>query len=553
MVDDSTLAAGPEASQPVNASSDDRSAVEEKKMTTPADRPFLLSQLIPAAAERDAEATALSDGTDRISYRALEGRVGRLSAALQDRGVRDGDRVVIHAPKSIDSFVAMHAAMRAGGIAVPVNPRLGGRAIADIVGSIEPAAAVLHPTTAGRWPAETRVAVTVGTGLAHSTDHLSWDEVEAGDARGPANRAGADPAYMITTSGSTGTPKSIVHTHRSGLRYAELAAECYDLGAGDVMANVAPFHFDQSTFELYAGPLVGAGVVLVPDVLLRFPANVATLVESEKVTVWYSVPTILRQLLDRGGLSDTTLRSLRWVLFGGEIFPANELRALMHLAPGARFSNVYGPAEVNQCTFHHLDAAPADGESIPIGVAWGDTRCRIVARRTDTTDEHAHVGELLVHSSTAMAGYWNQPELTAAAFVDEVGPGGLVTRWYRTGDLVERDGNGLLHFRGRIDRQVKVRGVRIELEAIEAALNAIEGVSASAAGVTRTGSLAAIIESATLTDITSLRRGLAESLSPESQPEFVEITTSLPRTGSDKVDHAAVAALIAPLGGDTTH
>ena len=522
-------------------------------MTTPAHRPFLLSQLIPAAADRDADAAALFDGTDRITYGALEGRVGRLSAALQDRGVGDGDRVVIHAPKSIDTFVAMHAAMRAGGIAVPMNPRLGDRAIADIVGSVEPAAAVLHPTTAGRWPAETRISVTVGTPLEHSTGHLSWDEIEAGTARGPTNRTGADPAYMITTSGSTGRPKSIVHTHRSGLRYAELAAECYDLDTADSMANIAPFHFDQSTFELYAGPLVGASVVLVSDVLLRFPANLGTLVETEEVTVWYSVPTILRQLLDRGGLTDSTLRHLRWVLFGGEVFPANELRTLMQLAPGARFSNVYGPAELNQCTFHHLDAAPGDGESIPIGEAWADTRCRIVARDAEVTDVNARVGELLVHSSTTMAAYWNQPGPTAAAFVDEPGPGGLVTRWYRTGDLVERDEAGLLHFRGRIDRQVKVRGVRIELEAVEAALNAIEGVTASAAGVTRTGALGALIESTTLTDIKAIRRALAETLSPESQPELVEITASLPRTGSDKVDHAAVTDTIAALGDDAAN
>ena len=97
---------------------------------------------------------------------------------------------------------------------------------------------------------------------------------------------------------------------------------------------------------------------------------------------------------------------------------------------------------------------------------------------------------------------------------------------------------------------MKVRGVRIELEAVETALNAIDGVSASAAGVTRSGALGALVESATLTDIRSIRRSLAEALSPESQPEFVEITASLPRTGSDKVDHAAVTKVIAALGND---
>lgn len=513
-------------------------------------RPFLLSHLIPDAADRDADAPALTDGTDRLSHGELEGRVGRLAAALRARGVRSGDRVMIHAPKSIDTFVAMHAAMRAGGVAVPVDSRIGADTIADIVRSVEPAAAVLHPITASRWGPGSRPRFTVGAELDDVADHLSWDEVEAGDPLGPEPRLGTDPAYMITTSGSTGAPKSIVHTHHSGLRYAELAAACYGLRSDDRMANVAPFHFDQSTFELYSGPLVGAGVVLVPEVLLQFPAGVAALVEREQVTIWYSVPTILRQLLHRGALTDTSLRGLRWVLFGGEIFPANDLRALMELAPNARFSNAYGPAEVNQCTFHHLDAAPADDESIPIGEAWADTRCRIVARHEEADDEDGHRGELLVQSATAMAGYWNQPETTAAAFLDEEGPGGLVARWYRTGDLVERDDAGRMHFRGRIDRQVKVRGVRIELEAVEVALDGIEGVTASAAGLTRAGLLAALVESPTLRETKPIRRALAAVLAPESRPEHIQIVTSLPRTGSDKIDRAATAALIELLDDD---
>ena len=211
-------------------------------------RPFLLSHLIPDAADRDADAPALTDGTDRLTHGQLEGRVGRLAAALRAHGVRDGDRVMIHAPKSIETFVAMHAAMRAGGVAVPVDSRFGADAVPDIVRSVEPAAAVLHPTTASRWAPGSRPRFTVGTGLDHVAEHLSWDEVEAGDARGPEPRLGSDRAYMITTSGSTGAPKSIVHTHHSGLRYAELAAACYGLRSVDRMANVAPFHFDHSTF-----------------------------------------------------------------------------------------------------------------------------------------------------------------------------------------------------------------------------------------------------------------------------------------------------------------
>ena len=102
-----------------------------------------------------------------------------------------------------------------------------------------------------------------------------------------------DPAYIIYTSGSTGRPKGIVHTHRSALAYAAAAAAEYDLVADDRMVNIAPLHFDQSTFELYSAPLVGAAVLVVPDPVLRFPASVAAMVEAERATVWYSVPHLL--------------------------------------------------------------------------------------------------------------------------------------------------------------------------------------------------------------------------------------------------------------------
>ncbi len=125
-----------------------------------------------------------------------------------------------------------------------------------------------------------------------------------------------------------------------------------------------------------------------------------------------------------------------------------------------------------------------------------------------------------MHTATAMAGYWNQPELTDAAFVVENAAGGLTTQWYRTGDVVERRDDGL---------------------------NSLPGVAASAAEVTERGALAVIVETATITDVTALRVELAERLPPGAQPDHIELTTALPRTGSDKVDHAAAAATIRSL------
>ncbi len=507
-------------------------------------RSHLLSHLLADAAARQADGDALVGDGVTLDHETLASRVARLGTALRTAGVEPGDRVVVSGPKSVGTFVAMHAALHAGAIAAPVDPFAPEAVVRDVIRLLAPTAAVLAPTTAAGWPADAEVTVTVGAPLPGSRIHLSEADVEAIGADGPVDRLGDDPAYVITTSGSTGRPKSIVHTHASGLRYAELASECYELHAGDRMANVAPFHFDQSTFELYAAPLVGAAAVLVPDVLLRFPANVSELLERERVTTWYSVPTILRQLVERGALDRRDLSALRWVLFGGEVFPAAPLRRLMEMLPAARLSNVYGPAEVNQCTFHHLDGPPASGDAIPIGRPWADTEVRLVDVDGSELPGSGR-GELLVRTSTAMAGYWGRPDLTEQAFLVEPTAGDLHRRWYRTGDVVDRDGAGVLTFVGRVDRQVKVRGVRVELEAIESVLGAIDGVTGSAAVVVDDDApLVGIVEAATV-DEAVVRDALREALPPAVIPDRVVIVAELPRTTSGKVDSGRAAALLA--------
>ena len=509
-------------------------------------RSHVLSALLLERAERDGWAPCLVDGDVRLTAEAAAHRVAQLGSALRARGVAPGDRVIVFAPKSADTYLAIHAAIYAGAVAVPVNPQSPPELVAAIVDEIDPAAVVLHPATAARFPALPRVTVgaPLGNEIVELGDHhIGDEELAATTVRGPVDRTGDDPAYIITTSGSTGRPKSIVHTHRSGRRYAELAAQTYRIGVDDTLANVAPFHFDQSTFELYAAPLIGAPVVLLSEALLRFPASVSEVLEREQVTIWYSVPTILRQLLERGALETRDLTALRWVLFGGEVFPTAQIRRLMALMPNAAFSNVYGPAEVNQCTFHHFDTPPG-GDTVPIGRAWDDTDLRIV--RDGVVLDGPATGELEVSTATAMAGYWGRPDLNANCFVDESLAGGLQRRWYRTGDRVERDRDGVFHFLGRIDRQVKIRGIRVELESIEDAMNSIDGVTGAAAVPTGDDDhpLVGFVESRDIDDERRIRAALAQRVVPGTAPDTIVIVPALPRTASGKVDTVGAAELL---------
>lgn len=506
-------------------------------------RPFLLSQLIERAAAEDPAHLAFSCEGETLDYGELVDQAARFAQLLGRHGIGRGDLVALHLSKSTRAVAALYGTLWAGAAHVPIDPFAPDAAVRAILDEAKPSALVVD---------EARVPRSIpdgGLALLTVADHGpvgfdGWDDVQQLEPAPPAAGLGDDPAYVIFTSGSTGRPKGILHSHRSALRYAELAAETYALTASDRLANIAPFHFDQSTFELYAGPVARATTVLVPSPILRFPAEVANLIERDRPSVWYSVPTVLVDLLERGGLEGRDLESLRWILFGGEVFPSTKLAQLMDRLPGARFSNVYGPAEVNQCTFHHLDATPAPNESIPIGLPWGDTEVMLVDEFGETV-ESTGSGELWVRTATMMLHYLGAPERTSARVVERR-VGTTVGRWYCTGDVVERDSRGLLHFVGRVDRQVKIRGTRVELEGVERALCDIGPVTHAAVTLSDT-ELVALVQVEVVDQALApaeLRRQLATRLPRSAVPDRIIVVDALPRTASGKIDPSAAAALI---------
>lgn len=494
-----------------------------------------------------ANSPALADGTDELTYGDYGRLAGQLAGLLIDNGVEPGDRVGVHLRKSVFSFVAVHAVIRAGAVMVPLDAlapvdhlvSVIDDANIDVLISDGRAATLTELAAAGVRAVVIRSSRAVEI---DNVDMLSWDTLDTLVPRDAIPVDPDDPAYIIYTSGSTGRPKGIVHTHRSALAYARLAADTYELSERDRLANVASLHFDQSTFELYAAPLVGCAVTVIPDAVLRFPASVSELIERQRVTVWYSVPYILRQLATRGALDQRDLSSLRWVLYGGESYPPDELAALMALIPTAAVSNVYGPAEVNQCTYFHLTDAPTGLGVIPIGRAWPDTELAVLdADGTPVTDGP---GELFVASSTMMAGYWNRPDLTDVAIVEWSIPGTSATRWYRTGDLVQRIDDELV-FLGRADNQVKLRGQRVELEAIDLTVRTISAVGEVAVVVETLASteqqLVAVVELAGDDDLAlkDVQAVVAARHPRVAVPADLVIVPALARTGTNKVDRNA--------------
>lgn len=512
---------------------------------------YLIHHSIEESAHRSPEAEAFRFEGVALEYAELVARANQVANVLIDRGVRSMDRVGIYMHKCAEMPIALYGILKAGAAFVPIDPaspptRI--RFILEDCGIRHLIVGRSRERQAIGLVREMNTPITLigprkPEGGEEGFDPVPWSEVsEASRESRDLRLVESDLAYIMYTSGSTGAPKGLMHTHHSGLSYARLSARTYGVRPGDRLGNHAPLHFDISTFDFLTGPYAGATTVIIPEEATMFPVSLGALIGQERLTFWYSVPLALIQLVTRGEIETRDCSSLRWVLFGGEPFPPKYLRRLMDLWPQARFSNSYGPAEVNQCTCFHVPPDAVRGDApVPLGRVWDGAEGRIVDEQ-DQAVKPGQIGELLIRAPTMMQGYWARPDLNATAFLtDEVQPG-FSKRFYRTGDLVHESEEGLLMFAGRKDRQIKSRGYRIELDEVENVVGSLDEVAEAAALGIRSDDDAIDIVAVVRTsgdaklDAEAMRTRIAERLPSYALPtRFIQMQ-DFPRTGSGKID-----------------
>jgi amino acid adenylation domain-containing protein len=422
----------------------------------PFDREATVPDLVVARARRDPAAIAVSDEDCRLTYGELIERAAAVSGALGERGVRAGNRVGVLLERSADSAVAQLGILSAGGAYVPLDPQHPPARMARVLADAG-AAAVLTD-------AELRQRLPVGVAA------LEITEAAAGDPAEPVAVGPDDLAYLVYTSGSTGEPKGVEVTHGNVVRLVDGPAYA-ELGPGAAMLHAASPAFDASTLEIW-GPLANGGrIVCLTE--QPSPDAVAAAISAHGVTTLFLTTGLFHELVDR---RPECLGRLRQLLAGGDVLsPDHMRRALAALPPGARLTACYGPTETTTfATTHDLSPGdPVEGP-IPIGRPIQATSCEVI----DTGGREVPIGvagELAVGGDGVSRGYRGDPELTAARFhPDPVRPGG---RRYLTGDRARWRPDGVLEFLGRADRQLKVRGVRVEPAEIEEALRSHPAVT----------------------------------------------------------------------------
>jgi len=520
-------------------------------------RPFLLHHFLIDAAAHTPNAAALVEPKHTLDYGSLAARSNQIKNALVARGVEPASLVGLWSEKTALAVAALYGIMRAGAGYVPVDPTVPRHRAALVLCNVGARCVVATPDrakllaemkAAGELP-HLETVVLLGA-MPADVDQSALRFVDATDGSAPEQPDAAITdhhlAYVLHTSGSTGTPKGVAISHRNALAFVEPATSAFAITSNDRLGCHAPLHFDLSVFDLFCAASVGAPVVLFPEYFSAFPSKMAKAIDEHGVTIWNSVVSALALLLEKGKLADSTLASLRTVIFSGERMPLSLLRRVRERLPAAQLYNVYGQTEANSSMFYRVGEIPEGEALLPLGDAFPNFQVFLL-EDGKVVREAGITGELCVRSATvASGGYFRDPEKSRDRFViDPEYPetGGHV---YRTGDLAQRREDGALVLMGRRDTMVKTRGYRVEIAEVEMAIEAVPGageVVVVAIPDDAIGNrLVAFVEPLSPVEPSAIEKALEAKLPRYMIPAKIIVRAGLPRTSTGKIDKKALIA-----------
>ncbi len=529
---------------------------------------YLLHHLLTESAERFPDKEAIRFKGEALTYAELDKVTNQVARSLQATGAKRGDRIGIYVHKSLSTVVAVFGIMKMGGVYVPLDPNAPAKRHAYITRNCDIKAVLAATNKLNMMPAFYEEGSPIESViLMDDADHdsvmlpenvslISWGDVQISDDAAVASpgTVETDLAYILYTSGSTGTPKGVMIAHRTILTFVNWCVDTFEMTEADRVTSHAPIHFDLSTFDMYATIKAGGTVVLVPEKLSVFPVQLVKLLQDEKITMTYMVPSILSMMVNYGKLAKYDMSALRILLFAGEVFPIKYLRKLVGLIPHIDYYNLYGPTETNVCTYYKVQAKDIVEDAtqpVPIGISCENMEVFAVDEDGNLVTEIGPEGELWARGSCVAQGYWADPEKTAKGFVQNVHQPNYFEIAYRTGDVVTLDEDGKnWRYIGRRDHMVKSRGYRIELGEIESVLYGHDGIKEAAVVAIPddlVGSrIKAFIVPHTMNnglDAKTVQSHVGASLPRYMVPEKIEFREDLPKTSTGKINRPQLLKL----------
>ena len=472
------------------------------------------------AAAQCPNAPALEDVHGVLTYGALRARAREIGSHVAAVAPAQSP-VLILMEKTPMAVAAMLGAAYAGCFYTPADAAMPAARLGLVAGQLKPACVICDEACAAQ-------AEALGLPV-HAAEAIPARVDEAALRERWNNHIDEDLLYVLFTSGSTGVPKGVAVRHRSVIDFICWADNALGVEPGSRFGNQAPLYFDNSVLDIYLSLRTLSCVFFLPKVDFGFPARLLADMRAHGIDTLFWVPSALTAVAASGLLGREAL-GVKRVYFCGEVMPVRTLNAWRAALPDARFINMYGPTEITDvCTWYEVDREFADGEALPIGRACANARVFLID------------GEICVTGTCLAAGYYNAPERTAEAFVQNPLCTGVAQRMYRTGDLGAYNDRGELMFLGRRDSQIKRNGYRIELGEIECALMALEGVEAGLC-LYEAGSIACVYAGGL--EQKRVKAGLKAALPRYMLPDRYVKLEEMPRTANGKVDRVAVRRVI---------
>ncbi|WP_460134946.1 non-ribosomal peptide synthetase [Pseudomonas sp. S1_E04] len=460
-----------------------------------------------------------------LSVAQLHTQANRLAHYLRDKGVGPDVCVAIAAERSPGLLIGLLAIIKAGGAYVPLDPDYPAERLAYMLKDSGVHLLLTQTALLERLPTAEGVCV-----IAMDSLHLdSWPTQPP-----RLHLEGDNLAYVIYTSGSTGQPKGVGNTHAALAERLQWMQATYPLDDSDVLMQKAPISFDVSVWECFWPLIAGCRLVLAGPGEHRDPHRLAQLVREHGVTTLHFVPSLLQLFIDEPLAAECT--SLRRLFSGGEALPAELRNRVLAQLPAVQLHNRYGPTET-AINVTHWHCRAEDGERSPIGRPLGNVICRVLDDQLNLLPAGVP-GELCIGGIGLARGYLGRAGLTAERFVaDPLGEAGA--RLYRTGDRVRWSADGVLEYLGRLDQQVKLRGLRVEPEEIEARMLAQDGI-AQAVVLVRHATLIGYYTASSTLDEQALKAALAAELPEYMVPAQLIRLDAMPLGPSGKLERRAL-------------
>lgn len=491
-------------------------------------------EMLEYSAERFPDKLIFRDENSDMTYSEFLNTAKSIGTFIARYGIINKPIAVI-AERSVKNLAAMFGVLYSGNFYTVIDSEMPPERVKAIFNTLKPTAVVV-----------TKACLSLLKKLDFNGKAVNYEIAK--DCPAESNLLGkirenmidSDPAYVLFTSGSTGVPKGAVVSHRAVLTYVKWYADTFKIDESTVFGSQTPFYFSMSVSDVFSCVFAGGELNIIPKALFSFPMKLIEFLNTRRVNTIYWVPSALCIIANWRALDYGELKYVKKVLFAGEVMPVKQLNYWISKLEGAMFANLFGPTETTDiCTYYIVDRKFEDGETLPIGRACDN--CDVFVVKEDGTEaKSCEEGELYARGSFLAMGYYNNPEKTAAAFVQNPLNTAYPETVYKTGDLVKYNEKGELVYISRIDFQIKHMGYRIELGEIEAAANALGYVTACAAVYDSDRDKIILAYEGKKRESAEILSDLRLRLPEYMTPQIVKRIKAMPHNANGKVDRKKI-------------